>query len=232
MAIPDLLIALNEISSAPTAPSRLSGAGWGTVPRSWDYGQVDRFTVEVFARGANAVTGAKLMAGVPEALAALTAKTFTAAGFASSQLTATSHTFVTGDGPVYLTNSGGALPTGLVASKGYWLYVVDANTVSLCASARDAMNAIVETFTSADSGTSQIVKSSGAQAPTCRIQWLSTGLLGEANDGALTLTSALGYQTRCDHNPCTVAYSLQAATFGTASATTCVLRPLSLNVGK
>lgn len=68
-----------------------------------------------------------------------TGQTFTAAN-ATEQLTITSHGHATGDGPFQVTNSGGALPTGLVAGTLYWLRVVDANTLRLYLTRVDAFN--------------------------------------------------------------------------------------------
>jgi hypothetical protein len=49
-------------------------------------------------------------------------QTFT--GATNDQITmAADHTFVTGDGPFTISNSGGALPTGLSASTNYWVYI-------------------------------------------------------------------------------------------------------------
>jgi len=47
-------------------------------------------------------------------------------------VTASSHGFVNAEGPVELTNSGGALPAGLVVDTHYWVLLVDANTFRLC----------------------------------------------------------------------------------------------------
>ncbi len=63
---------------------------------------------------------------------------FTAA--ASTEIfTKAAHTFQTGDGPFHVSNSGGALPTGLVAATDYWVIVIDANTFYLATSLANAI---------------------------------------------------------------------------------------------
>jgi hypothetical protein len=48
--------------------------------------------------------------------------------------TAEAHGLLTGDGPVRLTNSGGALPAGLAAATDYYIAKIDDDTFYLCAS--------------------------------------------------------------------------------------------------
>jgi hypothetical protein len=129
---------------------------------------------------------------------------------------------VTGDGPVRLTTSG-ALPGGLSLLTDYWVIVVDANTIQLAETFDRAMNSLPITLSSDGTGTHTISKTS----TTKRVKWLSMGLLGESNDGAFTLTSAMGYTARVKHSSRTVAYGL-IGTFGSAVATTAFLAPLPL----
>lgn len=49
----------------------------------------------------------------------------------NDNVTWTGHGKLTGDGPFQFTNSGGALPAGIVALTNYWVRFVDANTVTL-----------------------------------------------------------------------------------------------------
>lgn len=55
-------------------------------------------------------------------------------------ITITGHSFITGD-PVFLSNSGGALPAGLAANTPYWIIWVSANTFKLAASLANAVAA-------------------------------------------------------------------------------------------
>lgn len=81
-----------------------------------------------------------------------TPATFTADP-SSDALTMTAHGLVTGDGPFRPSNSGGALPGGLVATRDYWIIFVDANTVRLSSSLSGAISGLFTNITSAGSGT-------------------------------------------------------------------------------
>lgn len=50
-----------------------------------------------------------------------------------------SHGYETGDGPLRLSNSGGALPTGLAIDTDYWIVKVDDDNFALAASMGDAL---------------------------------------------------------------------------------------------
>ena len=66
-----------------------------------------------------------------------TAMTFTAAN-ATEIFTSAAHGLLTGDGPVQLTNSGGALPSGLSAATDYYVIKIDANTFYLATTRSNA----------------------------------------------------------------------------------------------
>lgn len=57
---------------------------------------------------------------------------------ATNIATINGHGHATGDGPFFVTNSGGALPTGLEAGVRYWLNVIDANTFTFHPTKADA----------------------------------------------------------------------------------------------
>lgn len=59
--------------------------------------------------------------------------TFTA-DHPTETFTAVAHTMETGDGPVRLTNAGGALPAGLALATDYWIIRLTADTFKLAAS--------------------------------------------------------------------------------------------------
>lgn len=79
-------------------------------------------------------------------------QTFTTTHAAES-LTIAAHGHATGDGPYRVSNSGGALPTGLSANTDYWVIYVDANTIQLAASLADANAGTEVTFSSDGTGT-------------------------------------------------------------------------------
>lgn len=84
----------------------------------------------------NAVVGANYLATF--APLAGVSFPFTASN-ADEKFHATAHGLQTGDGPIQVSNSGGALPTGLVAVTNYWVIVVDANTFFLATSLANAL---------------------------------------------------------------------------------------------
>lgn len=97
-----------------TADCIIDSCNWGGAqgPSLWLAGNSNTFTGSQFWNSQNPGTTWKL--------------TFT---FAGQNLTVTGHPFKTGD---YVTlSSTGTIPTGLSVSEGYWVYVVDANTIRL-----------------------------------------------------------------------------------------------------
>ncbi len=85
-------------------------------------------------------TGANGVSRMTAVLAALVvADTVFTAANASETFTATAHGLLTGDGPVQVSNAGGALPTGLVAATDYWVIKLTANTFKLATSFLNAM---------------------------------------------------------------------------------------------
>lgn len=78
--------------------------------------------------------------------------TFTAAS-GTDLLTATAHGLETGDGPIRVSNSGGALPTGLAAATDYWVIKVSADTFKLATSLTNAYAGTAIDITADGSGT-------------------------------------------------------------------------------
>ncbi len=74
----------------------------------------------------------------------------------NTNLLATAHGMNTGDGPVELTNVGGALPTGLTAATDYWIIKVDANTFQLATSLANALAGTPVTFSADGTGTNDV----------------------------------------------------------------------------
>jgi hypothetical protein len=71
-------------------------------------------------------------------------------------LTLAAHGFTTGDGPVRVSNSGGALPTGLAVDTDYWLISVTANTFSFASSKANALATTAVVLSADGSGTQTI----------------------------------------------------------------------------
>jgi hypothetical protein len=81
------------------------------------------------------------------------ALTITAVDTTTRRLTVPAHGLNTGDGPVAIINTGGALPSGLLPVTDYWVIVVDANTIQLASSVANALAGAAITFTDNGSGT-------------------------------------------------------------------------------
>jgi hypothetical protein len=80
----------------------------------------------------------------------LTLGTVTAA---TDSVAATGHGLATGDGPVVITSSTGAIPAGLVAGQHYWVIAADANTLKLARTKADAVAGTAVDITDAGGGT-------------------------------------------------------------------------------
>lgn len=72
---------------------------------------------------------------------------------ATETVNITGHGLVTGDGPVRLTNSGGALPTGYATGTDYWVVNTGANTLQLATSRANALAGTVVSISDDGTGT-------------------------------------------------------------------------------
>lgn len=90
--------------------------------------------------------------------------TFTADN-TTERLSATAHDMQTGDGPFRLTNSGGALPTGLSAGTNYWCIRIDANTLQVASSYANAIALTPVAFTTDGTGTHTLDRASRLVVP-------------------------------------------------------------------
>lgn len=98
----------------------------------------------------NAVVGKNFTATFPPLVVA----DFTFTGEADDDtLTAVGHPLNTGDGPVRVSNSGGALPTGLSAGVDYWVIRTGANTFKLATSLANALALVGIDLTTDGTGT-------------------------------------------------------------------------------
>jgi hypothetical protein len=119
----------------------------------------------------NAVVGKNYTATFAP-LASLTPFTFTAAN-ATEIFTAAAHGLNTGDGPVRVSNSGGALPTGLAAGTDYWVIKIDANTFFLATSLANALAGTNLLISTDGTGTQTLTPQAGALSPI--LPFLVTG---------------------------------------------------------
>lgn len=109
--------------------------------------------------------------------------TFTASA-ATDLLTITSHGFVLGDGPLQVSNSGGALPSELTAATNYWVIPNDANTFKLASSFLAALAGIGIDLLTDGTGTQSIVSVSATRPADVSIARTLT-VTGPAQTGGL-----------------------------------------------
>lgn len=67
------------------------------------------------------------------------------------------HSLQTGDGPIRLENTGGALPAGLAAATDYYVINVDSDSISLATSRDNALEGVEVDITGAGTGTHTVV---------------------------------------------------------------------------
>ena len=70
----------------------------------------------------------------------------------SDQIAETAHGYLTGEGPVRLTNSGGALPAGLAVNTNYWIIRVDDDNLKFADNRADAIAGTATDITAAAGG--------------------------------------------------------------------------------
>jgi len=89
--------------------------------------------------------------------------TITAVDTSAETVTSAAHGLLTGDGPVNVANTGGALPGGLAAATPYWIIKVDVDKVAFATSLANALADMRVNLTSAGSGTNKIVAIAGTK---------------------------------------------------------------------
>ncbi len=95
--------------------------------------------------------------------------TFTAAN-STEIFSATAHGFVTGKGPVVVTNSGGALPAGLTALMSYWPIKITNDTFYLATSRENAVNGVHLLISGDGTGTQTIKYESTSRSMLSRLK--------------------------------------------------------------
>jgi hypothetical protein len=115
----------------------------------------------------------------------------------TERLTAAAHGLTTAQGPIRLSNSGGALPTGLSSSTPYFARVIDANTITLHPSAADATgNTNIAAFSDNGTGTHTMdvrvaagIKFATTSADVDDVEISYNQVLG--NEGGMTVSSGV-----------------------------------------
>jgi hypothetical protein len=120
---------------------------------------------------------------------------FTAAN-ATEIFTSAAHGLQTGDGPFQVSNSGGALPTGLTAVTDYWIIRIDANTFYLATSLANALAGTHLSISTDGTGTQTLADTASTKRPSDPFtvtgnaagEWFSLEV--NRDDLALSLTHA------------------------------------------
>ncbi len=210
--------AATSLPFLPTAYADVSG--WVHGNKNDSYQQVE---LELIGSTTIAATALRIRGMVLDSLT-VAATTFTTT-HGSEQIDSTSHGLLTGDGPIRLTNSGGALPAGYSANTDYYVIYVGANAFQLATSRANAFAGTAVAITGNGTGTHTYTGYTSGNTVCQRARWLNFGLLGELGDGAVALTAQGGYVTRFNHSPRVVGYAL-TGTLDTGNVTAKV-RPLS-----
>lgn len=202
------LIASTDVVALATAATALAlpPGQYGVLPEWWGLREAPpEIELEIWAPAALALTNAVLYGATVHPLVyADQTVTFNAT---TNVMTKAGHGLLTGDGPLPLTNVGGALPAELQsqAAVGFYQIKVDANTTKLALTRADALANVFIDLTDAGTGTTTISDSAATQ----RVYWQThDGLLGLAGDGAIALDVQKGYRKRLPHSPRVIAYAL------------------------
>lgn len=165
---PTLEYAVGAIQVNASYPYAIQIDGPGITSTDATYTSSGSPTIQAIHQGLitalNAVVGKNYTAAFAP-LASLAAQTFVVASQSSGTLTITAHGLNTGDGPIQVSEVGGALPTGLTASTNYWVIKVDVNTIALASSLANALAGTFIVLSSNGSGTMTETPQAGALSP-------------------------------------------------------------------
>lgn len=125
------------------------------------------------------------------------------------------HAYRDGDGPFQITSTL-TLPGGVSPDTNYWIGVVDEDNIQLYLTFADWLSRTTPVDITSD-GTGDITIAA-VEDQTMRVHWMSYGLLGDKNDGAISCDEQIGHTQRISHRPRTIAYGLVGDTTGEISA--------------
>lgn len=100
--------------------------------------------------------------------------TYTVPAFADGKLHAVAHGRQTGDGPIQLTNTGGAVPGGTTVLTNYWLIRVGPDDLQLADSLAHALAGTFVALSNAGTGTQTIQHQAGTLSPTTGVTVTAT----------------------------------------------------------
>jgi hypothetical protein len=137
---PTLVYTVSVVAAANSTEYAFNVVGEGVTDTEASYTSDSAATVAEIHNGMvtalNAVVGNNYIAAFAPLV--ISDDTFTVDN-TTDIVTAAAHGLQTGDGPVQLTNSGGALPAGLSTVTDYWIIRIDANTFYFASSLANAL---------------------------------------------------------------------------------------------
>lgn len=209
LRVGDAVTVLNAAGTAPFLPTAYADVSAWQQGETGDKDQAYPYAeIEITGSTTIALTVTRLYGMVLDSLTVASA-TFTTT-HASEYINDTSHGLLTGDGPLRLSNSGGALPAELSTTTDYYVIRVDADTFQLATSRANAFAGTAVAFTDDGTGTHSYVGYTTGTTKCQRVNFPSIGLLGDAGDGAITLGTQRGYIQRFSHSARFVGYALSA----------------------
>ena len=172
----------------------------------WNSGAdaVPAFDLEVWSASSVTLTLAELFGGALH-LGVIADDDVESVTHGSNLMTIVAHGLHTGDGPIRFTTSG-TLPAGLALATDYYVIKLSADTFSLATTLANALAGTAIDITGNGTGTHTLAD----VATTKRMHFHSCGLLGNAADGTIVLTTRRAYNVRVDHRPNVLMYWLSA----------------------
>ncbi len=133
-------IGVAAVRNSDSLSYKITAAGQGVTTTTASYTSDSSATAAEIHNGLVTALNAVVGANYTATFAPLSGITFTfTATNADEKFHHTAHGLHTGDGPVQVSNSGGALPGGLAAVTNYWVIVVDVDTFFLATSLANAL---------------------------------------------------------------------------------------------
>lgn len=197
MALSDIVQLHSAAATLPADPT-----SWGDVSSWWKRPLPRAFTLGIWADVAAGLTVAKLVGAQArsvviaddnvDAVNSLVFNDLTVSGVdvTDNELDfAGAHNLLTGDGPVRLTNSGGALPAGLAVATDYYVIARDADSIALATSRANALAGTAIDITGAGTGTHTVVDTATTQRDSLNTLTI-TGHAYKTGDGPVRLTTS------------------------------------------
>lgn len=182
------------------------------------YAAIKEFDLFLYSDADEDLTSPKLYGIFPRPLT-FSDSTFTTT-HAAETIQDTGHGLLTGDGPVRLSNSGGALPAGFEEDTDYWVIKVDNDNLKLASSQANALAGTAVAITDDGTGTHTMSDYVSPVNPDDRTERLYWALLGALNDDTtINVNAQEAYVERVQHDPLFKYYAVVAGATNTETIT-------------